>query len=104
MRFLMLYMIHSTDVENSLELRKAARPAHLARLSELDSQNRLLTAGPFPAVDSEDPQEAGFTGSLVVAEFESIEVAREWAAADPYVAAGVYENTVVKPFKKVFPA
>ncbi|AQQ01472.1 MULTISPECIES: YciI family protein [Pseudoalteromonas] len=100
----MLYMIHSTDVENSLELRKAARPAHLERLSKLDAQNRLFTAGPLPAVDSDDPQEAGFTGSLVVAEFDSLEAAREWAAADPYIAAGVYENTVVKPFKKVFPA
>ncbi|MCQ8888496.1 YciI family protein [Pseudoalteromonas carrageenovora] len=100
----MLYMIYSTDVENSLELRKAARPAHLARLYELDSQNRLFTAGPLPAIDSEDPQDAGFTGSLVVAEFESLEEAREWAAADPYVAGGVYDNSVVKPFKKVLPA
>ncbi|MDO6545789.1 YciI family protein [Pseudoalteromonas carrageenovora] len=100
----MLYMIYSTDVENSLELRKAARPAHLARLHELDSQNRLFTAGPLPAIDNEDPQDAGFTGSLVVAEFESLEEAREWAAADPYVAGGVYDNSVVKPFKKVLPA
>lgn len=100
----MLYMIYSTDVENSLALRLEARPAHLARLAELDSQNRLLTAGPLPAVDSADPKEAGFTGSLVIAEFDSLEAAREWAAADPYVAAGVYQNSIVKPFKKVFPA
>ncbi|MEZ7278936.1 YciI family protein [Pseudoalteromonas sp. 68 DY56-GL68] len=98
----MLYMIYSTDVENSLDARKSARPAHLARLQELDDQNRLFTAGPLPAVDSEDPAEAGFTGSLVVAEFDSLEAAREWAANDPYIAAGVYDNSVVKPFKKVF--
>lgn len=98
----MLYMIYSTDVENSLEARKSARPAHLARLQELDEQNRLFTAGPLPAIDSEAPAEAGFTGSLVVAEFESLEAAREWAANDPYIAAGVYDNSVVKPFKKVF--
>ncbi|EWH07368.1 MULTISPECIES: YciI family protein [Pseudoalteromonas] len=98
----MLYMIYSTDVENSLEARKSARPAHLARLQELADQNRLFTAGPLPATDNEDPGEAGFTGSLVVAEFESLEAAREWAANDPYIAAGVYDNSVVKPFKKVF--
>ena len=98
----MLYMIYSTDVENSLEARKSARPAHLARLQELDDQNRLFTAGPLPAIDTEDPADAGFTGSLVVAEFESLEAAREWAANDPYIAAGVYDNSVVKPFKKVF--
>ena len=98
----MLYMIYSTDVENSLEARKSARPAHLARLQELDDQNRLFTAGPLPAIDSEDPAEAGFTGSLVVAEFDSLEAAREWAANDPYIAAGVYDSSVVKPFKKVF--
>lgn len=100
----MLYMIYSTDVANSLELRKAARPEHLARLNELDSQNRLFTAGPLPAIDSNDPKEAGFTGSLVIADFESLEAAREWATADPYIAAGVYENSIVKPFKKVLPA
>lgn len=98
----MLYMIYSTDVENSLEARKSARPAHLARLQELDDQNRLFTAGPLPAIDSEDPADAGFTGSLLVAEFDSLEAAREWAANDPYIAAGVYDNSVVKPFKKVF--
>ncbi|MGB1028179.1 MAG: YciI family protein [Pseudoalteromonas marina] len=99
----MLYMIYSTDVENSLELRKAARPAHLERLKELDAQNRLLTAGPFPAVDNEDAQDAGFTGSVIIAEFDSLEAAREWATDDPYVSGGVYVNTIVKPFKKVFP-
>jgi uncharacterized protein YciI len=96
-------MIYSTDVENSLELRKAARPAHLARLEELDAQGRLLSAGPLPAIDKEDPADAGFTGSLVVAEFSSLESAREWAATDPYVTGGVYDNSIVKPFKKVFP-
>lgn len=98
----MLYMISSTDVENSLAIRLAARPDHLARLKELDEQGRLFTAGPLPAIDSQDPGEAGFTGSLVIAEFDSLEQAREWAANDPYIVAGVYSNTVVKPFKKVF--
>jgi len=97
----MLYMIYSTDVQNSLEHRKAARSAHLARLQILEDEGRLLTAGPLPAIDSED---AGFTGSLVIAQFNSLEDAREWAADDPYVAGGVYENSIVKPFKKVFPA
>jgi len=97
-------MIYSTDVDKSLAFRKAARPAHLARLQELNEQGRLLTAGPLPAVDNDDPGEAGFTGSLVIAEFNSLEAAREWAAADPYVSGGVYDNSVVKPFKKVFPA
>ncbi len=100
----MLYMIYSTDVENSLEKRLAARPAHLARLQELDSQGRLYVAGPLPAVDSNDPGDAGFTGSLVIAEFDSLQQAREWAAEDPYIAAGVYDNSVVKPFKKVLGA
>lgn len=100
----MLYMIYSTDVENSLEHRKAARPAHLERLQALDEQGRLFTAGPLPAIDSTDPGEAGFTGSLVIAEFDSLEAARERAAADPYVSGGVYDNSVVKPFKKVFPS
>ena len=99
----MLYMIYSTDVENSLEMRKAARPAHLARLEALDEQGRLFSAGPLPAIDSDDPADAGFTGSLVVAEFSSLEAAREWAATDPYVTGGVYDNSVVKPFKTVFP-
>ncbi|WP_404340375.1 YciI family protein [Pseudoalteromonas mariniglutinosa] len=98
----MLYMIYSTDVENSLEIRKTARPAHLARLQALQEQNRLFTAGPLPAIDNDDPAEAGFTGSLVIAEFETLEAAREWAANDPYVTAGVYDNSIVKPFKRVF--
>ncbi len=98
----MWYMICSTDVENSLEKRLAARPAHLARLQQLQDEGRLLTAGPLPAVDSEDPGAAGFTGSLVVAQFDSLEAAEAWAAADPYIDAGVYKNSVIKPFKKVF--
>ena len=99
----MWYAIISQDIENSLPLRKEARPAHLERLEALKNEGRLLIAGPHPAIDSEDPGEAGFTGSLVVAEFESLEAAQAWADADPYVAAGVYANVVVKPFKKVFP-
>ncbi|MCG7531473.1 YciI family protein [Psychrobium sp. MM17-31] len=100
----MWYMIHATDVANSLEKRLAARPDHLARLNELQAQGRLLLAGPTPAIDSEDPGQAGFSGSLVVAEFESLEAAQQWADVDPYVSAGVYESVVVKPFKKVLPA
>ena len=96
-------MICSQDVENSLEKRLATRERHLARLNELKAQNRLLIAGPLPAVDSNDPGAAGFTGSLVVAEFESLEIAEAWAAADPYIEAGVYESSIVKPFKKVLP-
>ncbi|MDO6476771.1 YciI family protein [Alteromonas sp. 1_MG-2023] len=99
----MFYMICATDVENSLEKRLAARPAHLARLNALKDEGRLLIAGPFPAIDSEDPGPAGFTGSLVVAEFDSVETAQAWAEADPYVEAGVYDNVVVKPYKKVLP-
>lgn len=99
----MYYMICSEDVPNSLALRKQVREQHLARLQELKAQQRLLIAGPLPAVDLEDPAEAGFTGSLVVAQFESLEQAKAWAAADPYIAAGVYANSVVKPFKKVLP-
>lgn len=97
-------MIYATDVQNSLEKRLAARPDHLARLSELQSQGRLFVAGPTPAIDSEDPGAAGFTGSLVIAEFENIEQAKSWADSDPYVTAGVYDKVVVKPYKKVFPA
>lgn len=96
-------MICSTDIENSLPLRKEARPAHLARLEALKSEDRLFVAGPLPAIDSEDPAEAGFTGSLVIAQFDSLEDARQWAAQDPYVAAGVYAESTVKPFKKVLP-
>ena len=99
----MFYMICATDVENSLEKRLAARPAHLARLNALKDEGRLLIAGPFPAIDSEDPGPAGFTGSLVVAEFDSLETAKAWAEADPYVEAGVYDNVVVKPYKKALP-
>ena len=99
----MLYAIIATDVENSLEDGLAARPTHLARLQQLQKEGRLVIAGPHPAIDSEDPGEAGFTGSLIVAEFESLEDAQDWANADPYNAAGVYDNVIVKPFKKVFP-
>ncbi|WP_163938359.1 YciI family protein [Paraferrimonas sp. SM1919] len=98
----MWYMISATDVEGSLEARLAARPAHLARLQTLADADRLLIAGPHPAIDSEDPGQAGFTGSLVVAQFESLIDAKLWADNDPYVTAGVYENVIVKPFKKVF--
>jgi uncharacterized protein YciI len=97
----MHYAIMSEDVVDSLEKRKAARPAHLDRLSNLASQDRLLVAGPHPAVDSSEPGEAGFSGSLVIAEFDSLEQAQAWADADPYVAAGVYQRVVVKPFKRV---
>ncbi|MCH8551851.1 MAG: YciI family protein [Natronospirillum sp.] len=99
----MYYAIMSEDVTDSLPLRRAARPDHLARLETLRDQGRLLMAGPHPAVDTDDPGEAGFSGSLVVAEFPSLEAAREWAETDPYVAAGVYARTLVKPFKKVLP-
>lgn len=99
----MLYAIIATDVANSLQDRLATRPAHLERLQQLQNQGRLIIAGPHPAIDSEDPGEEGFTGSLIVAEFESLEEAKSWAAADPYKAAGVYDDVIVKPFKKVFP-
>jgi len=99
----MWYAIISEDIQNSLPLRKEARPAHLERLEKLKNEGRLLIAGPHPALDNEDPGEAGFTGSLVVAEFASLEDAQAWADADPYVDAGVYAKVVVKPFKKVLP-
>lgn len=99
----MFYAIISEDVPNSLPLRKQARPAHIERLQTLKQEGRLLIAGPHPAADCEDPGEAGFTGSLVVAEFASLTEAQAWADADPYVAAGVYEKVQVKPFKKVLP-
>lgn len=99
----MLYAIIAEDVADSLERRKAARPAHLARIEALVSEGRLLIAGPHPAVDAEDPGPAGFTGSLVVAEFDSLDAARAWADADPYQAAGVYAQVTVKPFRKVLP-
>ena len=99
----MLYAIIVTDVQNSLENRLNARPAHLARLEQLKTEGRLILAGPHPAVDSNDPGPAGFSGSLIVAEFESLLAAQQWADADPYRAAGVYANVVVKPFKLVLP-
>ena len=99
----MWYAIVSEDVENSLEKRKSARPAHLERLEKLKAEGRLLVAGPFPAIDSETPGDAGFTGSLVIAEFDSLEAAQAWADADPYIAAGVYQQVMVKPYKKVLP-
>ena len=99
----MWYAIISQDVENSLELRATARQEHLARLKALVDEGRLLTAGPHPAVDANDPGPAGFTGSLVVADFASLSDAQTWADADPYIAAGVYETVVVKPFKRVLP-
>jgi uncharacterized protein YciI len=100
---MMWYAIISEDNENSLPLRATARDAHLARLRSLAADGRLLVAGPHPAVDAEDAGEAGFTGSLVVAEFASLEDATQWADADPYVAAGVYRKVTVKPFKRVLP-
>lgn len=99
----MWYVIFSQDVENSLERRLSVREKHLARLNDLQQQGRLLVAGPMPAIDSDNPGEAGFTGSTVIAEFDSLEEARTWADADPYIEAGVYENVIVKPFKKVLP-
>ena len=99
----MLYAIISTDVENSLEKRLSVRPAHLERLTQLKNEGRLVLAGPHPAIDSNDPGAAGFTGSLVVAEFESLNAAQAWADVDPYVGAGVYANVIVKPFKQVLP-
>ena len=99
----MLYAIISEDHHNSLEKRLSVRPAHLERLQQLKNQGRLLLAGPHPTIDSEDPGDAGFSGSLIVAEFESLDQARHWADEDPYVGAGVYKRIIVKPFKKVFP-
>lgn len=98
----MWYAILSTNVDDSLDRRQSARPAHLQRLQQLSAENRLLVAGPHPAIDSEDPGEAGFSGSLVIAEFDSLQDAQAWADADPYVDAGVYREVTVKPFKKVF--
>lgn len=100
----MLYAIMGQDVENSLEKRLVARPAHLARLQSMQEQGRLILSGPFPAVDANDPGAAGFSGSLIVAEFASLQEAESWAQADPYVAGGVYEQVTVKPFRKTFPA
>ena len=99
----MYYAIISEDVPDSLEKRLAARPAHLERLKKLADEGRLLVAGPHPAIDSEDPGPAGFSGSLVIAEFDSLKAAQTWADNDPYVAGGVYESVKVKPYKKVLP-
>lgn len=99
----MYYAIMSEDVADSLPRRREAREAHIARLNTLRDEGRLLLAGPHPAIDSEDPGPAGFTGSLVIAEFDSLADARAWADADPYVAAGVYQQVTVKPFKQVLP-
>ncbi|NOQ64818.1 MAG: YciI family protein [Methyloprofundus sp.] len=99
----MLYAIMSEDIPNSLEKRGLARPAHLQRLQALQDAGRLVLAGPHPAIDSNTPADAGFTGSLVVAEFTSLAEAQSWADVDPYVAAGVYAHVSVKPFKQVFP-
>ncbi len=99
----MWYVINGADVEDSLERRLAVRAAHLERLQQLLNEGRLLLAGPCPAVDSNDPGPAGFTGSLIVAEFDSLEEAQAWADADPYVTAGVYASVSVKPFRKVLP-
>jgi uncharacterized protein YciI len=99
----MLYAVISEDVADSLSKRMSARAAHIARLEELKRQGRLVLAGPHPAIDSEDPSEAGFTGSLIVAEFASLKEAQQWADIDPYIDAGVYAKVTVKPFKKVLP-
>ena len=99
----MLYAIISQDVENSLEKRKRARPDHVARLNQLQDQGRLILAGPHPSIDVSDPGEAGFSGSLIVAQFDGLKEAIDWADEDPYVFAGVYSSVVVKPFNKVLP-
>ncbi|HAO38702.1 MAG TPA: hypothetical protein DCQ54_03500 [Gammaproteobacteria bacterium] len=99
----MLYAVISQDIENSLEKRMTVRPAHIERLNILKNEGRLILAGPHPAIDNNEPGEAGFTGSLVVAEFDSLVDAQAWADADPYLASGAYESVVVKPFKKVLP-
>lgn len=98
----MYYLIMGQDVENSLEKRMSVRTEHIARLQALRDEGRLFTAGPNPAIDSEDPGPNGFTGSVIIAEFNSLEDAQAWADSDPYIAAGVYENVIVKPYKKVF--
>jgi len=99
----MWYAIIGTDETDSLARRQTARPAHLERLQQLQSEGRLLLAGPFPAIDAEDPGPAGFTGSLIIAEFADLAAARRWADADPYVAAGVYREVSVRPFRKALP-
>ncbi len=99
----MLYMIYGEDISHSLEQRLAARPAHLAHIKPLVEAGRLILAGPLPAVDAADPGPAGFTGSLIVAEFDSLDAAQAWADADPYKTSGVFARVTVKPFKKVLP-
>ncbi len=99
----MYYAINGRDVADSLARRQAARPAHLLRLELLKNQGRLLLAGPYPAIDAEDPGVAGYSGSLIVAEFESLDAARAWADGDPYLAAGVYADVSIQPFRKVLP-
>ncbi len=99
----MFYAINASDTENSLEKRLQARPDHVARLQALKNEGRLLLAGPYPVIDAEDPGAAGFSGSLIVAEFDSLEAAQTWADADPYIKTGVYQRVEVKPFKKVLP-
>jgi uncharacterized protein len=99
----MYYVIVGTDVDNSLADRLAARPAHVERLKALALENRLLVAGPCPAIDDTNPGDAGFSGSVIIAEFESLDIATEWANSDPYVDAGVYQSVTVKPFNKVLP-
>ena len=98
----MWYAIISEDVEDSLEKRKSVRPKHIERLQVLQDQGKLLTAGPHPAIDSNDPGNAGFTGSLIIAEFDSLSEAQSWADSDPYINAGVYKQVNVKPYKKVY--
>ncbi|GAD79399.1 YciI family protein [Vibrio ezurae] len=98
----MWYVIFSQDVKDSLPKRASVRDRHLARLQDLQDQGRLLTAGPMPAIDSENPGEAGFTGSTVIAQFETLQDAQTWADNDPYIEAGVYQDVIVKPYKKVF--
>ncbi len=100
---MMLYAISGEDIPESLEKRLAARAAHLERLNTLQEEGRLILAGPYPAIDSPDPGPAGFSGSLIVAEFESLEAARIWAETDPYATSGVYAKLTVNPFKKVLP-
>ncbi|WP_301098942.1 YciI family protein [Otariodibacter sp.] len=98
----MYYVIFAQDLPNTLTQRLAVREQHLARLSQLQAEGRLLTAGPNPAIDDENPGDAGFTGSTVIAQFDSLEAAKQWASEDPYVEAGVYGEVIIKPFKKVF--
>jgi len=98
-----LYAIISEDITGSLQKRLSVRPEHIKRLQTLQDEGRLIIAGPHPAIDAENPGDAGFTGSLIVAEFESLQAAQNWANSDPYIDAGVYAKVIVKPFKKVFP-